>query len=73
MNGKNHPSNNPLTVVGSSVGSGSLNFFPHKNHRFRFFQKKNQRFYERTSKKTHWFLDSGQTVATESCLKRNFF
>jgi len=29
MNGKNHPSNNPLMVVGSSVGSGSLNFFPH--------------------------------------------
>jgi hypothetical protein len=29
MNGKNHPSNNPLMVVGSNVGSGSLNFFPH--------------------------------------------
>jgi hypothetical protein len=28
-NGKNHPSNNPLMVIGSSVGSGSLNFFPH--------------------------------------------
>jgi len=28
-NGKNHPSNNPLMVVGSSVGSSSLNFFPH--------------------------------------------
>jgi hypothetical protein len=28
-NGKNHPSNNPLMVVGSNVGSGSLNFFPH--------------------------------------------
>jgi hypothetical protein len=29
MNGKNHPFNNPLMVVGSSVGSDSLNFFPH--------------------------------------------
>jgi len=29
MNGKNHFSNNLLMVVGSSVGSGSLNFFPH--------------------------------------------
>jgi len=28
-NGKNHLSNNPLMVVGSSVSSGSLNFFPH--------------------------------------------
>jgi len=28
-NGKNHPSNNPLMVVGSSVGSGFLNSFPH--------------------------------------------
>jgi len=29
MNGENHPSNNSLMVVGSNVGSGSLNFFPH--------------------------------------------
>jgi len=28
-NGKNHPSNNPLMVVGSSVGSDSLKKFPH--------------------------------------------
>jgi hypothetical protein len=29
MNGKNHLFNNPLMVVGSSVGFGSLKFFPH--------------------------------------------
>jgi len=28
-NGKNHPSNNPLMVVSSSVSFGPLNFFPH--------------------------------------------
>jgi len=41
------------------VGSGSLNFFPH-NQRitgFGFFKRRTRGFYERTGKKTHWFLE----------------
>jgi len=52
-NGKNHPSNNPLMVVGSSVGSGSLNFFPH-NQRIigsDFFKRRTKGFTKEPVKK----------------------
>jgi len=52
-NGKNHPSDNPLMVVGSSVGSGSLNFFPH-NQRitgFGSFKRRTRGFTKKPVKK----------------------
>jgi hypothetical protein len=57
MNGKNHLSNNPLMVVGSSVGSGSLKFFPH-NQRitgFGSFKRKTRGFTKELVKKRTGF------------------
>ncbi len=53
MNGKNHPSNNPLMVVGSSVGSDSLNFFPHNQRIIDFgsFKRRTRGFTKEPVKK----------------------